>query len=180
MIMTGKSLPSASPTLVGLLLASLMVAAFGLSACARQTPQPEATAASASPAAAEMLAELVVHKSPYCGCCGLWVEYMERAGFAVEVREVDDLGPIKQALGVPAGAGSCHTAEVDGYFVEGHVPAQDVKRLLTEQPAARGLAAPGMPLGSPGMETPDGRKQPYEVLLIAHDGSATVFARHGD
>lgn len=176
--MTGKSLPSASPKLVSLLLASLMVAVFGLSACTRQTPSPASTAASAS--AADMPTRLVVHKSPYCGCCGLWVEHMERAGFDVEVREVDNLGPIKQILGVPAGAGSCHTAEVGGYFVEGHVPAQEVKRLLTEQPAARGLAAPGMPLGSPGMETPDGREQPYEVLLIAHDGSTTVFARHGD
>lgn len=167
--MTGKSS----------LLAGLLLAVFGLSACARQTPPPASTAASPSPAA-DMLTTLVVHKSPYCGCCGLWVEHMERAGFDVEVREVDNLGPIKQALGVPAGAGSCHTAEIGGYFVEGHVPAQDVKRLLAERPAARGLAAPGMPLGSPGMETPDGRAQPYEVLLIAHDGSATVHARHGD
>jgi len=105
---------------------------------------------------------------------------MKHTGFDVQVREVDNLGPIKEALGVPVGMGSCHTAEIGGYFIEGHVPPEDVQRLLAEKPAARGLSVPGMPMGSPGMETPDGRVQPYEVLLIAEDGSATVYARHGD
>ncbi|WP_339830237.1 DUF411 domain-containing protein, partial [uncultured Arenimonas sp.] len=82
--------------------------------------------------------------------------------------------------GIPPAKGSCHTAEVDGYFVEGHVPADDVKRLLRERPEARGLTVPGMPAGSPGMEMPDGRVQPYTVELITPDGKAEPFARHGD
>ncbi|TXH66835.1 MAG: DUF411 domain-containing protein [Lysobacteraceae bacterium] len=122
---------------------------------------------------------MVVHKSPTCGCCGAWVEHMRAAGFSVEVRDTDDLGPIKEALGVPYGKGSCHTAEVGGYVVEGHVPAEDVKRLLAEKPHAKGLALPGMPAGSPGMEMPDGRTEAYTVELIANDGGMTAFARHG-
>lgn len=173
--MTRKSLPFIRPALAGLFLA-----AFSLSTRAGEISPPEAVAATSTPGVAEVLPKMVVHKSPYCGCCEHWVEHIQHAGFDVEVRDVDNLGPIKVALGVPAGAGSCHTAEVGRYFVEGHVPAQDIKRLLAEQPAAKGLAAPGMPLGSPGMPAPDGREQPYEVLLIGADGSATVYARHGD
>jgi hypothetical protein len=86
---------------------------------------------------------------------------------------------VKRRVGVPAGKGSCHTAEIAGYFIEGHVPAADVKRLLREKPDARGLTAPGMPMGSPGMEMPDGRTPPYVVELVKRDGSTTVFARHG-
>ncbi|GAB3734299.1 hypothetical protein GCM10028862_17360 [Luteimonas pelagia] len=122
---------------------------------------------------------LVVHKNPSCGCCGLWVEHMHAHGFPVDVREIGDMGPVKERLGVPPGMGSCHTAEIGGYFIEGHVPAEDVRRLLAERPEARGLTVPGMPLGSPGMEVPDGRTQPYEVLLVAHDGSTTVWSRRG-
>jgi hypothetical protein len=173
--MTRKFLPFTRPALTALLLAAL-----SLSAWAGENSPPQSGAATTTPGTAEALPKLVVHKSPYCGCCEQWVEHIKHAGFDVEVREVDNLGPIKEALGVPAGAGSCHTAEVGGYFVEGHVPAQDIKRLLAEQPAARGLAAPGMPPGSPGMPVPDGQEQPYEVLLIGADGTATVYARHGD
>ena len=152
-------------------------------ACAREpenanvgtVAQPVSAAATASVEAAHV----VVHKSPSCGCCGLWVEHMQQAGFHVEVIDTDDLGPVKQRLGVPFGKGSCHTAEVGGYVVEGHVPAQDVLRLLAERPRARGLALPGMPLGSPGMEVPDGRVQPYTVELVAEDGSVTPFSQHG-
>ena len=121
---------------------------------------------------------LVVHKSPTCGCCVLWAEKMQAAGFTVEVRDVADLSPIKQRLGVPQASASCHTAEIGGYFVEGHVPAQDIERLLAERPDARGLAVPGMPLGSPGMEHPSGTIQPYEVLLVKQDGTTEVFATH--
>jgi hypothetical protein len=173
--MNRKSLPFTRSALTALLLAAL-----SLSAWAGEISPTQSVAAASSPGAAEALPKLVVHKSPYCGCCEQWVEHMEHAGFDVEVRQLDNLGPIKEALGVPARAGSCHTAEIGGYFVEGHVPAQDIQRLLAEQPAAKGLAAPGMPLGSPGMPAPDGREQPYEVLLIGADGSATVYARHGD
>ena len=133
-----------------------------------------------SPVETTDLPLVTVHKSPYCGCCKLWVDHMRAEGFEVKVVEVEDLGPVKARVGIPPAKGSCHTAEVDGYFVEGHVPAEDVKRLLAERPKARGLTVPGMPAGSPGMETPDGRVQPYTVELITPDGKAEPFARHGD
>jgi hypothetical protein len=120
-----------------------------------------------------------VYKTESCGCCKLWVSHLQQAGFAVEVENLADLGPIKQRVGLPYGLGSCHTAEVGGYFIEGHVPAQDVKRLLRERPAARGLTVPGMPLGSPGMEVPSGEVQPYDVLLVDKDGNASVFSQYG-
>lgn len=123
---------------------------------------------------------MVVSKSASCGCCQLWVDHMHDAGFAVEVVNTDGMGTIKQRVGVPYGKGSCHTAEVGGYFIEGHVPADDIKRLLTERPRGKGLVVPGMPAGSPGMELPDGRVQPYVVELVADDGSTSEFARHAD
>ena len=92
--------------------------------------------------------------------------------------DTEDLNPIKLKLGVPAGLGSCHTAKVGDYFVEGHVPASDVKRLLKEKPDALGISVPGMPLGSPGMETPQGHRDPYETLLVLRYGATRVFARH--
>lgn len=125
------------------------------------------------------LPTMVVYKTATCGCCKVWVKHMEQAGFKVETRDVADLGPVKERLGVPYGKGSCHTAEVGGYFVEGHVPASDVKRMLSEKPAARGLTVPGMPLGSPGMEVPGGRVQPYAVELVGRDGKTRVYSRHG-
>jgi hypothetical protein len=127
----------------------------------------------------EALPPVVVHKSPTCGCCALWVDHMRAAGFQVEVRDTDNLNPVKESVGVPIGKGSCHTAEVGGYFVEGHVPADDIKRLLAEKPAAKGLVLPGMPMGSPGMEAPDGSVAPYTVELVARDGSTHAFAQHG-
>lgn len=125
------------------------------------------------------LPRMVVTKSPTCGCCGSWVEHARMAGFHVEVRDVENPLPTKERVGVPYGKGSCHTAEVGGYFVEGHVPLEDVKRLLAQRPDARGLTVPGMPAGSPGMEMPDGHVQAYEVELVARDGTTSVFARHG-
>ena len=125
------------------------------------------------------LPSVAVAKSPSCGCCGAWVEHMRAAGFEVEVQDVtnETLSAMKRRVGLAPDQTSCHTAEVDGYFVEGHVPAEDVKRLLAERPAARGLAVPGMPVGSPGMEMGNVR-DPYETLLIGMDGKASVFARH--
>ncbi|KFN47105.1 DUF411 domain-containing protein [Arenimonas metalli] len=121
---------------------------------------------------------VTVHKSPYCGCCEKWIEHMQAAGFEVEVVNTEDMTPVKQRVGIPPGKGSCHTAEVGGYFVEGHVPADDVKRMLAEKPAARGIAVPGMPIGSPGMESPDGRVQAYEVQLIDKDGLSSTYSTH--
>jgi len=143
-------------------------------ASATTTAAPENAANASSP-----LPLVVVHKSASCGCCGLWVEHMQQAGFPVEVRNLDNVNPVKERLGVPLGKGSCHTAEVGGYFVEGHVPADDIKRLLAQKPAAKGLVLPGMPAGSPGMETPDGQVQPYVVELVGKDGSTAAFAQHG-
>lgn len=125
------------------------------------------------------LPSVTVYKSASCGCCRLWVQHLVRAGFPVQVKNVGNLNPVKQRAGIPVGLGSCHTAEVGGYFVEGHVPAQDIKRLLREHPRAKGLVVPGMPAGSPGMEVPSGQVRPYEVLLVADDGKTSSFARHG-
>ena len=158
------------------MLASVVASCGGESAAVEVTT---VAGADARPPAAMEPPLLEVHKSPTCGCCSAWVEHMKGAGFPVKVVETDDLGAIKSEVGVPYGLGSCHTARVGGYFIEGHVPAEDVKRLLFEKPAARGLTVPGMPIGSPGMEQGD-RREPYDVLLVAKDGSTTVYAHHGD
>jgi hypothetical protein len=149
-------------------------AALSLLVAGCHAAEPPARAAASTPA----LPPMTVHKHPACGCCGVWVAHMREAGFAVTERDVEDMGPVKQAVGLPYTLGSCHTAEVGGYFVEGHVPAQDVLRLLRERPAARGLAVPGMPIGSPGMEHPDGRVEPYTVLLVAADGRVLEYSRY--
>jgi hypothetical protein len=120
-------------------------------------------------------ADVVVYKSPTCGCCDKWVEHMESAGFTVDVENQRDLAPIKRELGVPRRMQSCHTAKVGDYIVEGHVPADVVQRMLEEKPNIRGLAVPGMPMGSPGMEGP--RKDPYNVIAIDHDGRLQVYER---
>lgn len=135
--------------------------------------------AGAGPSAGNSLPPMTVHKSPSCGCCGVWVEHMTTAGFAVTVVDAADLNPLKTAMGVPAAGGSCHTAIVGGYFVEGHVPAADIQRLLAERPAARGLTVPGMVVGSPGMEVPSGEVQPYTVYLVDLDGNTTPYSHHG-
>ena len=121
---------------------------------------------------------VVVYKDPTCGCCTGWVGHLRRAGFSASVVEQSDLTAIRARYGVPEAALSCHTAVIDGYFVEGHVPAEDIDRLIRLKPMARGLAVPGMPMGSPGMESPDGRREPYDVLLIMRDGSSSTFAHH--
>lgn len=117
-----------------------------------------------------------VFKSPHCGCCGQWVEHMRQAGFEVKEHDVTDIPAARRRIGMPERYGSCHTATVGGYAVEGHVPAADVKRLLAEKPKATGLAVPSMPPGSPGMDSP--RPVPYETLLVAADGTSRVFTRH--
>jgi hypothetical protein len=117
-----------------------------------------------------------VYKSPTCGCCQKWVEHLKSSGYKVSVSDVSDVSKVKRELGVPAGASSCHTAFVGGYFIEGHVPQEDIARLLAEHPDVAGLAVPGMPIGSPGMEGPNA--QPYETLAVARDGKLSVFAEH--
>jgi len=120
--------------------------------------------------------QVEVFKSPYCGCCGKWVEHLRQNGFQVQVRETQDVTSIRKKLGMPDKYVSCHTARIGNYIFEGHVPASDIKRLLKEMPNALGLAVPSMPPGSPGMESP--KPIPYDTLLIHTDGSNRVFARH--
>ena len=120
--------------------------------------------------------EITVYKSPWCGCCSSWADHMRANGHSVTTKEVEDLDAIKRMAGVPEPLQSCHTAVVDGYVIEGHVPAEDVARLLSERPDAKGLSVPGMPMGSPGME--GGTPERYDVMLFGADGSAEVYARH--
>lgn len=140
---------------------ALVLAAIPAAACVR-------------PANATQLAN---SKSPYCGCCGAWIDRVEASGIKTAVQEMEDVTPMARKLGVPDDLRSCHTAEIDGYFVEGHVPAADIRKLLRERPKARGITVPGMPIGSPGMEQGD-QRQPFDTLLVDRSGKATPFARH--
>jgi hypothetical protein len=135
---------------------------------------PLALLASAESAVA---ATLLVTKTAFCGCCKAWVERMKAAGFTVVVKDVDDITPTARKLGVPDDLRACHTAEIGGYAIEGHVPAADIKRLLAEHPKAAGLAIPGMVMGTPGMEHGD-HQMPFEVILFDRNGKARVFAVH--
>jgi len=117
-----------------------------------------------------------VWKTPTCGCCRVWIRHLQDAGFRVRATEMDDVGPVKARLGVPPALASCHTALVEGYVVEGHVPADDIIRLLRQKPAVKGLLVPGMPIGSPGMEGPGA--EPYDVLALDAAGDTRVFATH--
>ena len=126
--------------------------------------------------AAAALPEVVVYKSPTCGCCTEWVAHLRRHGFRVRSEDVAELQPVKARHGVPPELQSCHTALVGGYVVEGHVPADLVERLLRERPKVAGIAVPGMPVGSPGMEVPGARAERYRVLTFDRDGKTEVFA----
>jgi hypothetical protein len=117
-----------------------------------------------------------VIRDPGCGCCLGWVAHMQKAGFKTTVTE--SAQRIQQTPGVPASARSCHTATIDGYLVEGHVPVEDIRKMLRERPNIAGIAAPGMPVGSPGMEMPDGHVQPYDVIAFDKAGKTSVFASH--
>lgn len=132
---------------------------------------------------AEVLAsapKVRVFKTPNCGCCSMWVAHMRAAGFEVEPIDVEssELTAIKGRQGVDQELASCHTALIGDYVVEGHVPAEDVARLLKERPDVRGLAVPGMPAGSPGMEMPGGEKESYDVVAFDSQGEIEVFAKH--
>lgn len=133
----------------------------------------------ASPAVAASQRAIEVWKSATCECCINWVKHLEANGFAVTVHNTgaSALDQIKRRAGIGEKLASCHTAKIDGYVVEGHVPAADIKRLITERPDALGLTVPGMPVGSPGMEQGDAT-EPYDTLLVKKDGAAEIFARH--
>jgi hypothetical protein len=137
-----------------------------------------ALAGAADLAGARPATAIEVWKDPSCGCCGDWVKYMQAHGFAVTVQDRGN-NAVRARLGIDRKYGSCHTGIVEGYAIEGHVPVADVQRLLRERPAAIGLAVPGMKVGTPGMDGPvyQGKREPFDVLLIARDGSASVY-RH--
>lgn len=128
-------------------------------------------------ALAQTATTVEVWKTPDCGCCKDWVKYLQNNGFRVVAHDVSDTSSFRRRNGIPDEYGSCHSALVEGYALEGHVPAKEIKRLLRERPVAVGLTVPSMPLGSPGMDGPEyeGRKVPYDVFLIARGGKASVY-----
>lgn len=131
------------------------------------------------PALAQSKPRLSVHKDPTCGCCALWIKHMESNGFTATVSDVDDMNAIKTKHGLPSSLRSCHTTLVGGYVVEGHVPAQYVQRLLKERPSAiAGIAVPGMPIGSPGMEVAGVKPQSFDVFSFDRSGRTQIYASH--
>ncbi len=149
---------------------NLLLAAAGLAGAA-----PLVAVATTS-VKAQALPVMQVWKDPNCGCCKDWISYLERDGFQVQVFDTGNTAA-RQRLGLPVKYGSCHTALIGGYVVEGHVNAREIRRLLAEKPQAIGLAVPRMPIGSPGMDGPEygGQKDPYDVLLVLRDGSSRVY-----
>jgi hypothetical protein len=119
-----------------------------------------------------------VYKTPTCGCCSKWVEHLRADGFTVRVSDLEDLSALKKTSGIPARLQSCHTARIGAYVVEGHVPASDVRKLLSERPGVAGIAVPGMPIGSPGMEVTGVKPQPFDVIAFDKAGQTRVFASH--
>lgn len=150
---------------------------FALSVMALSGCEKPAESTAAVPAAKTLVE---VWKTPTCGCCGAWVDHLKENGFEVKVNEVADTAIYRAALKIPQDYGSCHSAKVEGYALEGHVPASDIRKLLAEKPAGVGLSVPGMPLGSPGMEHPDHptMQHAYDVLLIGDNGSATSYTHY--
>jgi hypothetical protein len=151
---------------VTLALAAIAVAALSLGLAAQSKP------AAAGP-------KVTVYKTSSCGCCKLWVDHLKASGFDVQAMDVSsaDVRSVSKAAGLPDDGVSCHTAKVGNYVVEGHVPASDIQRMLKEKPAIAGIAAPGMPMGSPGMEQ-GGAKEAYDVVAFTKDGKMTVYAKH--
>lgn len=129
------------------------------------------------PASSYGLPVMIVYKTVSCGCCGDWVDHLRGEGLQVRVHDVADTTPMATRLGIPPDLRSCHTAEIGGYAIEGHVPAREIRRLLVERPYAIGLAVPGMPLGSPGMEMGD-RREDYDVLLFDRSGPTEIYAHY--
>jgi hypothetical protein len=146
-----------------LAMAAVAVAGFGLAAQAQKPAAPH----------------VVVYKTSTCGCCSNWVAHLRQSGFSVEAHDVPQarLNQMGGEAGITQELASCHTAKVDGYYVEGHVPAADIHKMLKERPKITGIAAPGMPIGSPGMEQ-GGTKDPYDVVAFTKNGPTTVYARH--
>ena len=154
-------------TRVTIAMVTIAMAGLGLGVAAQQKP-------TATPAQ-----KVTVYKTSSCGCCKLWVDHLKASGFDVQAMDVSsaDVRNVSKTAGLPEDGASCHTAKVGNYVVEGHVPADDIKRMLKEKPAIAGIAAPGMPMGSPGMEQ-GGAKEAYDVMAFTKDGKMTVYAKH--
>ena len=135
------------------------------------------SAAMAAPASDGVAMDIVVYKNPECGCCGKWVSYLRQHGYNVTVEETRDVLAVKKRLGVPEKLAACHTAEIDGYVIEGHLTHRDIRRLLLFRPEVRGIAVPGMPIGTPGMER-GSSKQAYDVISFDANGNTEVFVSH--
>ena len=128
-----------------------------------------------TPVGAANRPNMTMHRSPTCGCCGAWAAYIRRAGFLITIVNESDLAPIKSRAGVPDALQSCHTAFIDGYVVEGHVPVEAIEKMLSERPAITGIAVPEMPTGSPGMEIPMMKPEPFKVIAFSQMGSSETF-----
>jgi len=151
---------------------------IGTLACSSDAPEPPAQVEAQTVAIDPSLPTVTVYKTPTCGCCSLWVDHMAENGFATRTYDVESTAQIRAQNGMPAKVGSCHTAIVDGYVVEGHVPAETVKRMLNEKPDIVGITVPGMPIGSPGMEVEGRDADPYDVLAVNADGGTEVYAEY--
>lgn len=161
---------------VKLFAAGLAATSLTLAGCSAATESGR-SAVSTPQVQAALANEVTVFRSPTCGCCGQWIEHAEAAGFTVKDEVTEDMGAIKQQYGVPENLTSCHTTVVGDYVIEGHIPAEDVQRLLTEKPDLAGIAVPGMPIGSPGMESGD-YVEPYTVFAFTESGETAPFAEH--
>ena len=159
---------------------SLAATSLVLAGCTAAEDSRMSTASSPEDVAiaqAALASEITVFRSPTCGCCGQWIEHAKAAGFQVKDEVTEDMDAIKQRYGVPQSLTSCHTTVVGDYVVEGHIPAEDVQKLLTEKPDIAGIAVPGMPIGSPGMESGD-YTEPYTVFSFTESGEIDAFAEH--
>jgi hypothetical protein len=164
-----KNRVGACALIVAVGLLNVVAYAQSKTTAAKTTPA-KTTASKATPAKPH----LSVYKSPTCGCCAKWVEYMEANGFTATVTNMPDVTPVKTSNGLPPRLGSCHTTLVAGYVIEGHVPVSDIRRLLKEKPAIAGLAAPGMPAGSPGMDVPN--SPPYDIVAFDKTGRTSIYS----
>ncbi len=160
---------------------AVTLALVTLAACNQKVDHANLPAASADTtvqSASAALPAMTVYKSPTCGCCTSWVEAVKEAGFTVTVHDVNDVTPVKDDAGVPVDKRACHTAIIAGYTIEGHVPPATIKRFLAEHPAVAGLAVPGMPAGSPGMEMPGQAPDHYDVVAFQANGTSSVYESH--
>lgn len=167
-------------TFVGAMVAAGGLVAVGCNAAQRNeaagSEPKNATRASKTGETPGRAAAMTVYRDPSCGCCEAWTNVARQAGYPVQLVDHSDMPAIKRQYGVPEALVSCHTAIVGGYAIEGHVPLEDVARLLKERPSGiRGIAVPGMPRGSPGMETPDGARDPFQVMAFDASGKSSVF-----